>query len=1201
MFRLKKFWLVLLSVLMVLTMLPMSGFSHMVAAQEVDVIVNVKDFGAVGDGVTDDRAAIMSAFDYAVSNYASESIPVTVYFPEGEYGLLYGGMYIKMPYGSGNLTVKGDGANKSTIVYLEEWDNGGSWVALRLQLAEDPTSEEDYLHDITIQDLGVYDTDPVNHAWHVDKGDPGTEETHGFNIQHCVRATIKNCKVSNVGDEAIDMSHCIDSAMIDNVVEGSPGAGGAGGAISVGDGSRNVLISNNMVTGSIAAKTNWAIAVEALLEHVEQIAITNNTLIGVNGYGINIGAPAGSIADVLVQDNTITDCRDGGIRLMGSGQMMDVVLTGNCISNTTIGVYLEGSNEDQTVIDNCLMDTLSDCGVKIKSPSSNDTIIKNTTICNAQNRAVYNAGTNTKIDRVRIDGVGLGGSGDYAILQYVPSGTTTSCSEVSNTVILNCRSKRGTHGVQKVINTMIEQTEISGYISISGASLIENCKVNRIVQLKNGYTIDGLVLYTESDLGTNAVGLPNLTYCTVKNSIFMLPSRYAISETGTANHNTITNNVTIGGNGIKTIGADTIVSGNATGTIAATEQYRYRIMDGKATVTEWLDKDAMTVTIPATIEGCPVVAVEAWAFALCDKLTTITIPDSITSIGANAFLFCDALANVIYNGSKAGWETIAIGVNNDSLLNATRYSPATLYSETVRHSVMDTDNGNGLAFRFELQAIGVKKVNGTRVNLSNATVDYLGKPCKLLGMGAVVTNDASVGVNGLTLHAVNNTTVLDVPTVYVQEVTAESCAFATRVINIPDSARSAKVYARPYYVVEWNGEPITVYGAVDALSCSEVLVSMLDLDTHYMNNIQAALPEYLSQDEGGANTLTFTMMSDPHLRQNAPHIVDNVEASSAWANLVGNDFIMISGDFIIGDLPKQTSLGLIDAAIAAAGTYGSVPVYAVKGNHDVNMDYKIGTDPETGKVVYSNADRITEKEFYDHAIAHNEDTIVTDPANPYGGYYYVNFSKQKIRLICLNTTEIRQDVDILNSTKSEFQQNGSLSLQQTTWLVNTALQVPTGWAVMVIAHIPPITGANVGVENETTADAPFHTRGIRNSSLTSLLEAFVAGSKGSVTAKTFENGVAKIVYVPYDFTALQDVEFIGHFSGHVHEDSHSVFNGINYVVVNCTTPQKRWDTSLDREANTETALSLNSFIINRDTRAVECIKVGAGESYSFTW
>ena len=1190
----RKYFAVLLSLLLLLTTCP---WSVAVSAEE-EVIVNVKDFGAVGDGRTDDRAAMLSAFNYAVTHYASKSIPVTVYFPEGEYGILRGGMYIKMPYGSGNLTVKGDGADKSTIVYLEEWENGGSWVAIRLQLEQDPLTEADYLHDITIEDLGVYDTDPVNHAWHPDKGDPAKEETHGFNIQHCIRATVRNCKVDSVGDEAIDMSHCIDSEMVDNVVINSPGAGAGGGGISVGDGSKNVLIARNVSIGSVNAsnKINWAIAVEALEEHVENIVIEDNVIQGINGYGINVGAPAGTIANVLVQNNVITDCSYGGIRLMGAGQTDDVRLLSNTIQNGTYGIYLEGANKDNTLIEYCSIDNTTSHGIKIDAPRCNDTVIRHSVIRNSQYRAVYNAGTNTKIDRVLIDGAGLAGSGDYAILQYVPSGTTTSCSEVTDTVILNCQSKRGLQGVQKVVNTMIQQAEISGYISISGASLIENCKVNRIVQIKSGYTVDGLVLYTEAELGTNAVVLSGLTDCTVTNSVFTMPSRYAVSEAGSADRNVITDNVTVGGSGIKTVGANTVATGNVTGTVVTTEQYRYRIVDGKVTVTEWLDKTATAATIPATIEGCPVVAIEAWAFALCDQLTVVTIPDSVTSIGANAFYLCDALANVRYTGSRADWNAMTVGVNNDALLNAAWYSPAALYSDTVRHSVMDTDNGNGLAFRFELYAAGVRVVGGNRVSLANATVDYFGTPCKLVGMGAVVTNDAAIGTDDLTLEAVNNTSVVDVPTVYLQDVEEDSCVFATRIINIPTSALAKTVYARPYCIIEADGEQITIYGTVDAASCSEVLVSTLDLDEHYMNNIRSALPDYQSKVGGGVNSLSFTMMSDAHLRQNAQHIVDNVEASSAWANLVGNDFIMMSGDFIIGDRDKQTSLGLIDTAIEAAGSYGSVPVYAVRGNHDVNMDYKIGTDPETGKAIYSTADRITDEEFYDHAIAHNEATIVTDPANPYGGYYYVDFSKQKIRMICLNTTEIRKDVDILNSTKSEFQRNGAFSIEQLTWIANTALQVPEGWAVMMISHIPPIKGADVGVENETTADAPFHTRGIKNNALTTICEAFLAGEKGSV--KVPQNGNKTI---SYDFTALKDVEFIGHFSGHVHEDSVSQYNGITYVVVNCTTPQKRWDTSLDREAGTETALSLNSFIIDRDTRTVECIKVGTGESFSFTW
>ncbi|AUS02986.1 pectin lyase fold/virulence factor [Vibrio phage 2.275.O._10N.286.54.E11] len=47
-------------------------------------VVNVKDFGAVGDGVTDDTAAIQATFEY-VSNIHGTSRPTSIYFPSGTY------------------------------------------------------------------------------------------------------------------------------------------------------------------------------------------------------------------------------------------------------------------------------------------------------------------------------------------------------------------------------------------------------------------------------------------------------------------------------------------------------------------------------------------------------------------------------------------------------------------------------------------------------------------------------------------------------------------------------------------------------------------------------------------------------------------------------------------------------------------------------------------------------------------------------------------------------------------------------------------------------------------------------------------------------------------------------------------------------------------------------------------------------------
>jgi hypothetical protein len=55
-----------------------TGAQTRTVANKLYEFVSVKDFGAVGDGVTDDTAAIQAAFDSGAEN---------IYFPQGEYGI----------------------------------------------------------------------------------------------------------------------------------------------------------------------------------------------------------------------------------------------------------------------------------------------------------------------------------------------------------------------------------------------------------------------------------------------------------------------------------------------------------------------------------------------------------------------------------------------------------------------------------------------------------------------------------------------------------------------------------------------------------------------------------------------------------------------------------------------------------------------------------------------------------------------------------------------------------------------------------------------------------------------------------------------------------------------------------------------------------------------------------------------------------
>lgn len=76
------------------------------------IIVNAKEYGAVGDGDTDDSEAITKAFNYAVEKGA------VLYIPEGEYAMKWGCL---LPFISENgVTIIGDGKFKSIIKFNED-------------------------------------------------------------------------------------------------------------------------------------------------------------------------------------------------------------------------------------------------------------------------------------------------------------------------------------------------------------------------------------------------------------------------------------------------------------------------------------------------------------------------------------------------------------------------------------------------------------------------------------------------------------------------------------------------------------------------------------------------------------------------------------------------------------------------------------------------------------------------------------------------------------------------------------------------------------------------------------------------------------------------------------------------------------------------------------------------------------------------
>ena len=79
-------------------------------------------------------------------------------------------------------------------------------------------------------------------------------------------------------------------------------------------------------------------------------------------------------------------------------------------------------------------------------------------------------------------------------------------------------------------------------------------------------------------------------------------------------------------------------------------QFLYTTAGGQITITEYIGAGG-AASIPATINGLPVIRIADSAFQYQSSLTSVTIPNSVTSIGGYTFYGCTGLTNVTIGNS----------------------------------------------------------------------------------------------------------------------------------------------------------------------------------------------------------------------------------------------------------------------------------------------------------------------------------------------------------------------------------------------------------------------------------------------------------------------------------------------------------------------------------------------------------------------
>jgi hypothetical protein len=378
-----------------------SGAVTRTAQAKMRESVSVKDFGATGDGVTDDTAAIQAALTAAGANDAA------VIFPFGEY-LVTSGLNVpaNVKIEGNNSTVKtnsafnlftfADGGGISNTILIGSVLAGvysAASSAIKASGTNNHPAAPTYIAGPIVENC------TINNFGYM-----------GVSLAYVKEAKIKNNKMLNIGYAGVGGVSCndtiVDGNTITAVTPGSPGGDAYGIFIDRENGlaetsdprSYRCIITNNIVKnvtvsfgsngqgidthagvdfvidGNVVQDCQYGIfitssVIGALGQQLGALrcVVSNNTISGGNtGYGIMVnGANNGGVLvehtrDCVISGNTISGFGSAGDVSIGALQLQwtkDTIVSGNIIKNSRVNcVNLNGPNIGVNISGNIFID-----------------------------------------------------------------------------------------------------------------------------------------------------------------------------------------------------------------------------------------------------------------------------------------------------------------------------------------------------------------------------------------------------------------------------------------------------------------------------------------------------------------------------------------------------------------------------------------------------------------------------------------------------------------------------------------------------------------------------------------------------------------------------------------------------------------------------------------------------------------------------
>lgn len=245
------------------------------------------------------------------------------------------------------------------------------------------------------------------------------------------------------------------------------------------------------------------------------------------------------------------------------------------------------------------------------------------------------------------------------------------------------------------------------------------------------------------------------------------------------------------------------------------------------------------------------------------------------------------------------------------------------------------------------------------------------------------------------------------------------------------------------------------------------------------------------------------------------------------------DGIIGLGDFNdYGTSTREGTLKYITEMVSHAGRTPNC--FYVVGNHDIAFKA-----PNSGVVTQDNI--LTKKEMHDCLGRHLNGVAHFNPADTYGGYYYVDYEAAKIRMIMLNTSDI-YEAD--GSLAYKYTESVMIQQPQVDWFVNEALDFSdkpnrSDWSVLVCCH------AALFIRTMASEILAAFKNGTAINKEWTFKRRLIDGTS------TVDQSNPVTITANKDYSTQGAVDVIGVLYGHDHNDVNADSNGIQFIGFIC--------------------------------------------------